>query len=253
MGTQRVGRLVEWILKPLLTAVLVVILLGLLVGTFSQQYSFATVRGVIRAKFTPDYERKLSQSLLAELRGGGFTLFIRHASRDGIDVPGSTALDRAYLIDPVLLPADFRWGICLNEFGRVESRLLGSFFRLAKIPIGEVAASPLCRARETAELSVGRIDRIEPALVIDNVLATSAEKAARASGLQRLLAKAPGRGRNRLLFSHGGVLETQGYERLGMEQAGMVILQHTDQGLKVRAIVALRDLLNALSSTLPVQ
>jgi hypothetical protein len=36
-------------------------------------------------------------------------------------------------------------------------QLLGHFFRAAKIPIGEVVATPVCRAREAAELSLGRV------------------------------------------------------------------------------------------------
>jgi phosphohistidine phosphatase SixA len=243
MKTSGPGAIVEWLIKPLVTALWIVILAGLLVGTFSQQYSFAALRETVYRKFAQDYERKLSASLLSELRGGGFTLFIRHASRDGVDVPATSALDWAFTVDPAVVPAEYRWGLCLNEFGRVESRLLGQFFRRASIPVGEVLASPLCRTRETAELSVGRVDRLEPTLVI---IGGPNERAARTSGLKRLLEQAPRRGANRLLFSHTSVLETQGFTRLETEQAGMVILQHTSQGLKVRAVVTLREMWYAL-------
>jgi len=49
-----------------------------------------------------------------------------------------------------------------------------------------------------------------------------------------------------LLFSHSSVLETQGFARLETEQAGMVVLQHTSHGLKVRAVVTLREMWYAL-------
>jgi phosphohistidine phosphatase SixA len=243
LKTSGPGAIVEWLVKPFLTALWVVVLGGLLVGTFSQQYSFVALREILHRKFAQDYERKLSASLLSELRAGGFTFFIRHASRDGVDVPATSALDWAFTVDPAAVPAEFHWGLCLNEFGRVESRLLGQFFRRATIPVGEVLASPLCRARETAELSVGRVDRLEPSLV---TIGGPNERAARTIGLKQLLEQTPRRGANRLLFSHTSVLEAQGFDRLDAEQAGMVILQHTSQGLKVRAVVTLREMWSAL-------
>jgi broad specificity phosphatase PhoE len=235
----------DWILKPLAISICVLVLGGTVVAIFSEHYSFEW-REAINRRLYPDYERKLSAALLAELRAGGYTLFVRHGSRDRGSAPSNPAFDRAYLIDPSLMPPDFRSGICLNEVGRAESRLLGQFFRRAKIPVGEVLASPLCRARETAELSVERVDRIDPDLVIDNVFAGAAERAPRAARLRKLLDQTPRGGTNRLLFSHSGVLETQGYERLRLEEAGVVILQHTKEGTSVRAIVSLREMINAL-------
>ena len=75
------------------------------------------------------------------------------------------------------MPTEYRRGLCLNELGRVESQVLGHFFRAAKIPVGEVVASPVCRARETAELSLGRIDRFDPSLILTLLLAPDEERA----------------------------------------------------------------------------
>ena len=49
-----------------------------------------------------------------------------------------------------------------------------------------------------------------------------------------------------MLTSHAGVLESIGYDNLNLEQAGMVIFQHTGERPAIRSIVTLRDMTFAL-------
>jgi phosphohistidine phosphatase SixA len=234
----------DWVLKPLLTAVLVIVLAGLIQAFVPKQYSFTAIRDHLVKKGRPDHDRDLSPALLAELRNGGFTFFIRHASRDAAD--RSSGVDRAAVLDKTFVPTEYQRGLCLNEDGRVESQVLGHFFRAAKIPIGEVVASPVCRARETAELSIGRVDRFDPSLIVTTLLAPGEERAVQKKNLKKLLEQTPASGTNRMLVSHDPVLESIGYENLILEQAGMVIFGHTGQGPAIRAVITLRDMINVL-------
>ena len=109
----------DWVLKPLLTAVSVIMLAGLIHAFFPRQYSFTAIRDHLVKKWLPDHNRKLSDALLAELPNGGFTFFIRHGNRDDLSI----AIDRASLLDKTFVPTEFQRGLCLNEPGgsRVSS------------------------------------------------------------------------------------------------------------------------------------
>jgi hypothetical protein len=183
----------DWILKPFLTAVFVIVLAGLIHAFVPQKYSLTTIRDSLVRKSRPDYDRKLSDALLAELLNGGFTFFVRHASRD--QGRASIAIDRALLLDKTFVPTEYQRGPCLNELGRVESQTLGYFLRAARIPISEVVASPVCRARETAELSLGRVDRFDPSLIWTTLLAPGEEREEQKENLRSCWSRhrAPGR------------------------------------------------------------
>ena len=230
----------DWVLQPLVTAVFVIALGELMHAFLPWQSSW--LRGHLVSTWQPDYSRDLSDGLVADSRNGGFTFFVRHGDRD--EEPD--AIDRASLLN--IVPSEHRRGLCLNELGRVESQILGNFFRAAKIPIGEVIASPVCRARETAELSLGRVDRLDPSLILSTLLAPGEERAAQRMNLKKLLEQTPAAGTNRMLASHGAVLETIGYKNLNLSPAGMVIFQHTGEGPTIRSIVTLRDMIFALSA-----
>ena len=239
----------EWIFKPLLTAAMVVVVGGSVMAMLSPN-TLVQLRDVFSRLREPgphrEPDRALSPSLLAELSAGGFTLFVRHASRD--PAPSLDAIDRAWILDPASVPADFRQGFCLNELGRIESRLLGQFIRESRIPIGEVLSSPLCRARETAELSVGRVDRLDFALVHAKVPAPGLERSVQREGIRSLMKQPPAPGTNRILFGHWDTMDKRDFGEVKLEQAGMAIFQHSGSGLKLRATVDLIDLMHALPS-----
>jgi broad specificity phosphatase PhoE len=229
-----------WVLQPLLTAVFVIVLSGLIYAFYAflpWRDPLTALRGHLVEK--RPYDRNLSNDLLAELRNGGFTLFVRHGKSDG----GNAAIDRASLLK--IVPSEYQRSVCLNEQGRAESQILGQFFSAKKIPIGEVVASPVCRARETAELSLGRVDRLDPSLIFPDLLAPDERHAAQMS-VKKLLEQTPAAGTNRMLVSHGAVLESIGYESASPEQAGMVIFQHTGKGPTIRSIVTLYNMTLAL-------
>ena len=84
-------------------------------------------------------------ALLADLRQGGYVLFLRHTSTDF-----SQDDSRMKSFEDCATQRN------LTDKGRAEARALGEHIRRLKIPIGEVLASPFCRTMETARLAFGK-------------------------------------------------------------------------------------------------
>ncbi|HEX8102673.1 MAG TPA: histidine phosphatase family protein [Solirubrobacteraceae bacterium] len=124
------------------------------------------------------------------LREGGLTLVVRHAKAEGeLGRPerlGSCATQRM-----------------LTQAGREQARQVGAGVRRLRVPIGEVRASPLCRARDTARLAFGRAT-IDRSLVSPGVVGTEADDRRRMKALRALAARPPDAGENRVLVTHIG-------------------------------------------------
>ena len=83
--------------------------------------------------------------LLAQLREGGYVLFLRHTSTDF-----SQDDSRMKSFEDCATQRN------LTDQGRAEARALGEHVKRLKIPIGEVLASPFCRTMEAARLAFGK-------------------------------------------------------------------------------------------------
>lgn len=84
------------------------------------------------------------EALWAQLRAGGFVVFIRH----GLTDPG------------VGDPPGFKLGDCktermLNAAGRAEAKRVGEAFRRERVPVAQVLSSEWCRCRDTATIAFG--------------------------------------------------------------------------------------------------
>jgi broad specificity phosphatase PhoE len=130
------------------------------------------------------------QRTVAALQAGGLTLVVRHAMSDakisGQERLRSCALQRN-----------------LTEAGRRQARAISAGVRALRIPIGEVRASPLCRARETARLAFGRVS-VDRDLVSPGVIGTEADDRRRATALRALAQQPPAKGENTVLVTHTG-------------------------------------------------
>jgi len=129
--------------------------------------------------------------LLDELRAGGHVLVIRHTTTE-------SATDQAEVV-----------GDCgrqrnLNAQGRREARELGAAMRALQIPIGVVRMSPLCRARETAELAFGTDAQEDVDLVSPGVLGDIGDDEERAERLRELATTPPPPATNTVLVTHTG-------------------------------------------------
>jgi phosphohistidine phosphatase SixA len=135
--------------------------------------------------------------VVADLRGGGFVIYIRHGETGGIGA------DRA----PDM--ADCSTQRNLNDAGRAQVRRMGEDFRRLGIPVGKVLSSQFCRCWQHAEAMFGKdgyvvtealsLPRSYPAV-------TEADRKLKTDALRALLAEPPAAGRNTVLVSHGNNL-----------------------------------------------
>ena len=127
-------------------------------------------------------------ALLAALKRGGYTLYLRHTSTDfSRDDVKSRSDDDCDNQRP------------LTDKGRDEARRIGNDMRKLGIPINEVLASPRCRTVDVAKLAFGHF-KIAP----EARGGVFTEKAVtRYEGLRALFDKGPGAGKNTIIVSHG--------------------------------------------------
>lgn len=127
-------------------------------------------------------------SLVEKLRSGGYVLYLRHASTDFSQSDSAmTSFEDC--------PSQRN----LSDRGREEARRLGEQVRRLRIPVGEVLASPYCRAMETASLAFGRAT---PAPAVRGGSASPADPK-RYDELRTILGTHPREGTNTVISSHG--------------------------------------------------
>lgn len=100
--------------------------------------------------------------------GSGLFLHVRHTAReDSIDVQGFDFLE----FDGIT-PESVKPFVCLTEEGKAQAQLLGLALAQLGTPL-QAVSSTSCRAIETAEISVGQIDIIDPAHLHDSAIPES--------------------------------------------------------------------------------
>ena len=134
-----------------------------------------------------------AEILIAAMQDGGKVIFLRHAATNANEIDTGRLGDRAGQRN-------------LSAAGIQQARGLGPAFRALRIPLDDILASPVFRARDTAELAFGA-DRITvtPDLVADDYAGLRVRAMLDATG--RLLRTPPPPGTNRLLIGHRTPLE----------------------------------------------
>ena len=132
-----------------------------------------------------------SDELWDLLRQGGRVVMIRHSQTE----------------QGVGDPAGFRLEDCstqrnLSDEGRAHARRISEAFRLYRIPVDEVLASPWCRCVETASLAFGSA-AILPAL--SNLFGRSENRQKQVEELTALVSR-PRPGGNLVLVTHGSTI-----------------------------------------------
>lgn len=139
----------------------------------------------------PEFQVTLAdKALLAKVQKGGYVLYMRHGYTDNSkpDLPN-------------LRFSDCHTQRPLTDEGRQLAANIGQFIRQARIPVSEVFASPLCRARESAEAAFGNRITINDSLMYTANL-TSEEKKPVIATTRRLLSEQLPAGRNRVVVAH---------------------------------------------------
>lgn len=127
-------------------------------------------------------------ALVKTLRAGGLVLVMRHSPADAM-ADGEESLSSCERQRN------------LTVAGRVQARAIGRAIRRLRLPIGEVRASPLCRARDTARLIAGRAT-LDRDLITPGAIGTPAGDARRARRLLALAQTPPRAGTDSLLVTH---------------------------------------------------
>lgn len=162
---------------------------GLTVRRLKRRATLALVGFVVCAPFAA----RADEALWAQLRSGGFVVFIRHGLTDA----------------GVGDPQGFRLGDCrtqrnLNEAGRAEAERLGDAFRRHATPVAQVLASEWCRCKDTAQIAFGRYE-VWPAL--NNLFGRQQNAAAQRRAMLERVSSFNGPG-NLVLVSHGSTIVT---------------------------------------------
>ena len=158
--------------------------------------------------------------LLADLRKGGYVLFLRHPATD----PDQADTDPLHL-DNVKAQRQ------LSDEGRRQAKAVGAAFRALRIPVGTVIASKFYRAREAAKLlDIGEVttslDVSEGGLVV-----SPRENQRRAKALRELLATSPAEGKNTVIVSHKPNLQDAAGKEFGdLAEAEVAVFKPLGEG-----------------------
>ena len=149
-------------------------------------------------------EKMATPALLTELRKGGFVLYLRHGTTD------NSRPDRVPSVDL----NDCSTQRVLNDEGRKLAAAVGQYIVRARIPVGEVFHSPLCRARESAELAFPAMHgKLQPELYLAYTANLTAEEKKPVLLATRKLVSTPvASGTNRVLVAHApNMADLMGY------------------------------------------
>jgi phosphohistidine phosphatase SixA len=148
-------------------------------------------------------------ALLAELRQGGFVIYLRHAVTATTPEPAVGDL------------VDCSWQRNLNDVGRRQAATVGSRLKEQGIAVAALEASPFCRTRQTAELAFGREPKINVELLY-HVTQTAEQVAAANARLKARLGERPPAGGNLVLVGHSPTMKEASAVELPEGQAAIV-------------------------------
>ncbi|MBF0159257.1 MAG: histidine phosphatase family protein [Magnetococcales bacterium] len=139
---------------------------------------------------------------LAQLRRGGFVLYLRHGYTD------NSKPDHVPHVDL----KDCSTQRPLTETGQLLVAHVGHAIRQADIPVGTVYVSPLCRTKETADHAFpDKIYKVDPDLIYTANM-TREQKVPVIARTRQLLSTPVEQGSNRLLVSHApNLMDLIGY------------------------------------------
>jgi broad specificity phosphatase PhoE len=164
-------------LKVFITLSFLIILLSSLLNIYSYrdslknrikktvQNNFIEKENVYRSKRYSEYDfNKEHRYWVNQISKGGYILFFRHAERE--KWPIVMAYD-AYELSEKLSAENtsISKAVCLSDRGIEQAKLMGFYIKLSKMYISEIISSPSCRARMTAKLAFGGIDKISRNLI----------------------------------------------------------------------------------------
>ena len=165
-----------------------------------------------------------SSAALEAAVAGGVTLACRHAATDH----GQSENERTLRYED---PATQRR---LSPRGERQSVQMGDAFRALGVPVGEVVASPMQRARRMAELMFGEAR-------LDSLWHTRGDAySERESERRAVLASVPARG-TRIIVSHVGTLGSVIEGARGLEEGDCAVVRAEGTGFQLVGVVRWRE------------
>ena len=159
--------------------------------------------------------------LIADLRQGGYVIYLRHAMTATTSEPAVGDL------------ADCSWQRNLSDGGRRQAAAVGSRLSEQKIPVAAIEASPFCRARQTAELAFGRAPEVNADLFY-HTTQTAEQLAAAGARLKARLGERPPPGGNLVLIGHSPTIKAAAAVELS-EGEGAIVKPNGDGTFRIVA------------------
>jgi len=148
---------------------------------------------LLLASSFPAHAQSEAEILVAAMQDGGKVIYLRHAATNQDEVDTGRLGDRAGQRN-------------LSPAGIEQAKELGRAFRALNIPINEVLASPVFRARDTAELAFGKDEVMVSMDIVADEYAGSQLRQMLAA-IPRMLRTEAGPGMNRIMVGHRTPLE----------------------------------------------
>ena len=145
------------------------------------------------ASSSPATAQSQAEILVAAMQDGGKVIYLRHAATNQNEVDTGRLADRAGQRN-------------LSAAGIAQAKEIGRAFRELRIPVNEVLASPVFRARDTAELAFGE-DQVKVTMDIVADEYAGSQLRQMLDAMPRLLRTRAGPGMNRIMVGHRTPLE----------------------------------------------
>ena len=178
-----------------------------------------------------------------EILNGGYILHFRHAERDKwIDVQMYDALESdvhkngknnsRYAENDY-----FEKAVCLNDRGKIQARAMGEHIKHIGLPIGHVASSVSCRARQTSNLAFGGFNSQHRILVHTGPYNEKDDTRTKLL-INFYLSLTLEDGKNTIVSAHNSVIKCEMFtnnkcpKNPKLEEGGFYILSKSENGLK---------------------
>jgi phosphohistidine phosphatase SixA len=163
---------------------------------------------------------------------GGYILVFRHADRELWDEV--TAFDAYELASATAAEeSSFARATCLSERGVEEAKLIGKVFEMLGVNVSQVISSPSCRARQTARIAFGSIDRVSNSLLHRSAIAPSQHDIFDAHLRDILVAATPPAGANIVLSGHSSTLRVRQGQVIDEDKSSRAINERRVTGFVV--------------------
>ncbi len=208
-------------------------------GKFTRREYFAAWAGLCALALIPRFlsgEPLLQagpEELVAGMQDGGKVIFLRHAATNAEEIDTGALENRAGQRN-------------LSDGGIEQAKALGDAFRAANIPFDRILASPVFRARDTAELAFGPNNiEITMELVADDYAGSRLQFMIEST--RRLLASAPSEGSNVLLVGHRTPLQMATDQRFPdsiLPEGAMAVFEPSGDGTELLGTLTAEDLIS---------